>query len=157
PSGSSPAPRGASAPAVMTDAGTDPKPAREPGPAPVLVAAAQSPPAPQRATEPVPARRAPARIAQAGTTRPARVETAARPRGEWRVQLGAFGVPGNAERLWSKMSSNPALAGTDRALVPAGRVTKLQAVGFASRSEAQAACSALKREGQACIVAAPRS
>lgn len=81
----------------------------------------------------------------------------ARPRGEWRVQLGAFGVPGNAERLWSKVADNPALAGTERELVPAGRLMQVQAVGFASRSDAQAACRALKREGQACIVTAPRS
>lgn len=78
-------------------------------------------------------------------------------RGEWRVQLGAFGIPGSAERLWSKLSGNSALAGTARLLVPAGRLMQLQAVGFASFSDARAACRELERQGQPCIVAPPRS
>ena len=104
------------------------------------------------ATSPAPARASD--VPAMSTDRPA---AHARPRGEWRVQLGAFGVPGNAERLWSKVSDNPALAGTERALVPAGRLMQVHAVGFASRSDAQAACRALRRDGQACIVTPPRS
>lgn len=100
---------------------------------------------------------APARVADVPAMSTDRPAARARPRGEWRVQLGAFGVPGNAERLSSKVSDNPALAGTERALVPAGRLMQVQAVGFASRSDAQAACRALRREGQACIVTPPRS
>ena len=72
--------------------------------------------------------------------------------GPWRVQLGAFGVEGNAERLWTRLSSSAALDGKQRYLVPAGRLTKLQAGGFASRAAANAACAAIKRGGQACIV-----
>lgn len=72
--------------------------------------------------------------------------------GPWKVQLGAFGVKGNAERLWSRLSANPAIAGKERLLVPAGSVTKLLAGGYASQSAAQSACSALKRAGQDCIV-----
>lgn len=75
--------------------------------------------------------------------------------GDWRVQLGAFGVSGNAERLWSKLQSNPVLSGTRRALVPGGNVTRLQAVGFYSRAEAQRACDSLKRQGQGCLVKKP--
>jgi cell division septation protein DedD len=73
--------------------------------------------------------------------------------GPWRIQLGAFGVASNADRLWNKVSSNPALSGTRKALVPGGKVTRLHAVGFASRRAAQAACSQLKAQGQACMVA----
>jgi TPR repeat protein len=72
--------------------------------------------------------------------------------GPWKVQLGAFSVRGNAERLWSALSSRSELAGAQRLLVPAGRVTKLQAGGFASQSAAQSACNALKRSGQDCLV-----
>lgn len=72
--------------------------------------------------------------------------------GPWRVQLGAFSVNGSAERLWSRLSGNAVLSGKQRFLVPAGRLTKLQAGGFASRGAAQGACNLIKRSGQACIV-----
>lgn len=72
--------------------------------------------------------------------------------GVWKVQLGAFSAAANAERLWTQLSGRRELAGTTRLLVPAGGLTRLQAGGFASRSAAQAACDALKRGGQACLV-----
>lgn len=72
--------------------------------------------------------------------------------GNWSVQLGAFGVPGNAERLWRKLSSRAVLAGRRMALVPSGQVTILRAAGFATRRDASSACAALKKTGQECIV-----
>ena len=93
-------------------------------PAPVVVANAPPPPAP---------------AAQAAS-------------GPWRVQLGAFSVRGNAEQLWGRLSGRSELAGRQRLLVPAGRVVKLQAGGFASRSAADAACRSLKSSGQDCLV-----
>ncbi|MEM1053330.1 MAG: SPOR domain-containing protein [Pseudomonadota bacterium] len=86
---------------------------------------------------------------------PARAAQAATRTGDWRVQLGAFGVRGNAERLWSKLQSSPALSGTRKALVSGGSVTRLHAVGFYSRAEAQRACDSLKRQGQGCLVKQP--
>ncbi|WP_237392287.1 SPOR domain-containing protein [Aurantiacibacter rhizosphaerae] len=77
---------------------------------------------------------------------------AARSDGPWRVQLGAFGVPGNAERLWNRLSSRPEIAGRQRLLLKTGRVTRLQAAGYATRAEAQTACSRLQRAGQECLV-----
>tara|TARA_Y100000815_G_C12864260_1_gene320227 strand:- start:45 stop:257 length:213 start_codon:yes stop_codon:yes gene_type:complete len=68
------------------------------------------------------------------------------------VQLGAFAVDGNAERLWSRLSGRSELAGASRILKPSGRVTVLLAGGYASRADAQEACSALKRNGQDCLV-----
>lgn len=68
------------------------------------------------------------------------------------MQLGAFGVRSNAENLWNRLSNRSEIAGRERLLVPAGRVVKLQAGGFASQGEAQAACNALKRSGQDCLV-----
>jgi cell division septation protein DedD len=73
--------------------------------------------------------------------------------GAWRVQLGAFGVAGNAQGLWAKLKASAALAGRQPFYVPAGRLTKLQAGPFATRAEAQAACA--KLGGQACIPVQP--
>ena len=128
-----------------------------PSPQPVFVEqASQSAPAlvrsaPTRATY-TPAPAAPAEPAVSAASTPARASTR---NGKWRVQLGAFGVSSNADRLWSKLSSNPALTGTSKALVPGGNVTRLHAVGFYSRAEAQRACDSLKRQGQACLVKQP--
>lgn len=97
-----------------------------------------------------PAAPPPARVAPA----PAPVTSSSAPQrgGPWRVQLGAFSVEGNAERLWARVADHPALSGTQRILLDSGRVTRLQAGGFASRSEATSACAALRRSGQDCLV-----
>ena len=101
--------------------------------APVRTAAAP------RATAPKPAAAAPRGPATSAS-------------GPWRVQLGAFGVRSNADRLWSRVSGNSALAGKDKFVVPAGRIVKLQVGGFSSRGSAQSACNSLKRSGQECLV-----
>ncbi|MCB2066868.1 MAG: SPOR domain-containing protein [Erythrobacter sp.] len=127
------------------NAGT-PRPVAEP---PVQVAVAPPPPAPRA----VPAVTAPPPApTPAPTPAPVQQPAPQRASGPWRVQLGAFGVQGNAERLWTRLSGRPELAGRERLLVPAGRVTKLQAGGFATQAEAQAACTSLQRAGQDCIV-----
>jgi cell division septation protein DedD len=68
------------------------------------------------------------------------------------VQLGAFAVRGNADRLWSRLSGRGELAGKAKLTVPAGGVTKLQAGGFASRDAAEEACRSLQHSGQECLV-----
>jgi cell division septation protein DedD len=85
---------------------------------------------------------------------PVALEAAAPPRigGGWRVQLGAFEVVANAEKLWSKLADSPALAGTRKTLVPSGKVTRLFATGYASETDAGNACAWLNQQGQACIV-----
>jgi cell division septation protein DedD len=93
----------------------------------------------------------------AAAARPAPSVAALAPRpaasGNWRVQLGAFGVAGNAENLWNKVKGRPELSGHSKQLVPAGSATKLQAGGFASQADAQAACAKLTTAGFACIPA----
>lgn len=71
--------------------------------------------------------------------------------GPWRVQLGAFGVRANADKLWDRIKGRPELAGHGKLAIPAGKVTKLQAGGFASQENAQAACNRLKAGGFDCI------
>ncbi|TCM38090.1 TPR repeat protein [Novosphingobium sp. ST904] len=70
----------------------------------------------------------------------------------WRLQLGAFGVSGNAEKLWASISGRPEMAGSRRQLVPAGKLTKLYATGFSSKAQAEKACVALRASGKECIV-----
>ncbi|MEL7198855.1 MAG: SPOR domain-containing protein [Pseudomonadota bacterium] len=89
----------------------------------------------------------PARAAAQVATEPAATAS-----GRWGLQLGAFGVSANADKLWSRLSTNPALAGTRKSLIASGRVTRLLAVGFTSQTAAQKACSSLKRQGQDCLV-----
>ncbi|MFB0613438.1 SPOR domain-containing protein [Aurantiacibacter poecillastricola] len=72
--------------------------------------------------------------------------------GPWRVQLGAFGVPGNAQRLWDRVSRRDEVSGRERLFIPSGRVTLVQAGGYASQAEAREACSSLKRAGFECLV-----
>ncbi len=123
-------------------------PASEPGrvaPQPTTQAVVRATPQPEQRPASRPVTQAPA-VAVANTPQ-TRAGT-----GPWKVQLGAFAVDGNAERLWSRLSGRPELSGATRLLVPVGRVTKLLAGGFASQSAAQNACNALKRSGQECIV-----
>jgi len=88
------------------------------------------------------------RIAPTGLSSPPLPPVAPAP-GKWRVQLGAFGVAGNAQGLWAKLKASSALAGRQANFVPTGKLTRLLAGPFATRAEAQAACRALS--GQACI------
>lgn len=118
---------------------------------PVQVAVAPAPrpaPRPVATPTPTPAPTPAPRPAPAATAAPATPAAT----GPWRVQLGAFGVAGNAERLWTRLSNRPEIAGRQRLLVPTGRVTRLLAGGYSTRAEAQAACSSLQRAGQECLV-----
>ncbi|MFM6950332.1 MAG: SPOR domain-containing protein [Novosphingobium sp.] len=71
--------------------------------------------------------------------------------GVWRVQLGAFSQPGNADALWNRIKARPELAGRPRLNIKVGAVTKLQAGGFANQAAAQAACGRLNASGLTCI------
>lgn len=104
-------------------------PAPPPAPRPVAVAAPAPAPKPAPAPAPAPAAS-----------------------GKWRVQLGAFGQPTNADALWNKVKGRPELSGKPRLNIKAGAVTRLQAGGFASEGEARTACGRLKAAGFDCSV-----
>lgn len=108
-------------------------PASAPAPAPT--------PAPAAVPRPRPVASAPVAASVAGSTA-----------GPWRIQLGAFSVADNATKLWQRLSGRGELSGKQRLLIPAGRVTKLQAGGFASRAAAESACRTLSASGQDCLV-----
>ena len=71
--------------------------------------------------------------------------------GPWKIQLGAFGVPANAEAMWAKAKARPEISGHARALVPTGRVSRLLATGY-SEEAAHAACRKLTAAGISCLV-----
>lgn len=83
---------------------------------------------------------------------PRTAQTPAATSGPWKVQLGAFSVDGNAEKLWRQLSPRSELSGKTRLIVPSGRLTILLAGGFSSRAAADQACTSLKRAGQGCLV-----
>lgn len=143
----------AAVPAVATAPAPAPKP-------PVVTVAAAAPkpmglpPAPKPlAPAPAPAQVTLASAGKGSTVTPVPAALAPRKQGSWRVQLGAFGVAGNADKLWSQIGSHAALAGTRKTLLPSGSLTRLLATGFSSEAEAGRACAALKRDGKACVVA----
>jgi len=76
-------------------------------------------------------------------------------RGNWRVQLGAFGVKTNADGLWNKVKGRPEMARHSRIDLPSGSVTRLLAGGFSGQAEAEKACAALKSGGFTCLVVKP--
>ncbi len=102
-------------------------PSRPPSPRP---APRTTPPAPLRAAPdaPPPLRYAPRRP-------PAQD-------GGWRVQLGAFGDPGNARKLWSQVSGR--FPGRQPYFVKTGALTRLLVGPFASRAAAAGACGGVK-------------
>lgn len=121
---------------------------------PVPLASPKPAPAKAVAAKPIPAKPAPAAkpvAATAAVAKPASAAAKPAPSGPWRVQLGAFGVAGNADALWARVRSRPELSGHAKALVPAGKLTKLQATGFASQAEAQGACAKLGAGGFGCL------
>lgn len=105
--------------------------------------------------KPAPVKAAPVKAAPvataAATPAPVRVHNSiASP---WRAQLGAFGVEANARNLWASLEKkNPAFAGRTPYLVKSGKLTRLQAGGFANRGEAESFCAAASKGGQACMV-----
>jgi TPR repeat protein len=145
-------PAAAQVPAVATTA-----PASKPPVVTTVAAAAQRPvglpPAPKPVGSPAPAQATLASAPKGSTVTPVPASLAPRKAGNWRVQLGAFGVASNADKLWGQIGSHAALSGTRKAVVSSGNLTRLLATGFSSEAEAGRACASLKREGKACVVA----
>lgn len=114
-------------------------------PLPPVEVAANDRPASPAVTRPTPAppaaRPTPRPSAPAPAAAPPRPAPAAQD-GGWRVQLGAFGDPGNARRLWGQVAGR--FPGRQPYFVKAGNLTKLLVGPYASRAAASAACGAVK-------------
>ncbi|MGH6631862.1 SPOR domain-containing protein [Sphingopyxis sp.] len=122
-----------------------------PQPKPVKVEPAPVKPAPA-APKPAPVKAAPAPVATASApAHDVRVHNGTA--SPWRAQLGAFGVEANARNLWTSLEKkNPAFAGRTPYLVKSGKLTRLQAGGFANRGEAESFCASARKNGQSCLV-----
>ena len=103
------------------------------------VAVARTVPTPPAVTQPS---RPVTRPATPPKPAPTQVAAAAAPRdGGWRVQLGAFGDPNNARKLWGQVSGK--FPGRQPYYVKTGALTKLLVGPFGSRGEANGACAAV--------------
>jgi cell division septation protein DedD len=93
----------------------------------------------------------------AGSALPRPVPAVARPAaGGWKIQLGAFSSPVNAQRAWTTLRSKVGGLGSLQPLyVPAGAMTRLQAGPVASREAANGLCASAKAAGSACFPVAP--
>lgn len=111
--------------------------------------AGTTPAAESTVSAPPPAPRPPATvraISAAEPMRPSRTRapaaTASKAAGNWRLQLGAFAVPGNAERLWGQVRSR--FPGRQPLYPRSGNLTRLLIGPFPSQAEAEKACGAIK-------------
>lgn len=87
---------------------------------------------------------------------PARAAVAPAAGGKWRVQLGAYGNAGGAQRAWAGLKAKVgALGALQPNYVAAGAVTRLQAGPLASRAVADRVCAAARAAGAACFPVAP--
>jgi uncharacterized protein len=138
---------------IATAAPPPPPPAAAPR---TRVAEARPPIVRAPAPPPTPRAQAPARPAPRVAPAPAPRATAPVPSGRWRVQLGAFSNPGNAERQWSAVRGRVAgLSGLQHYVVRAGAISRLQAGPLASRAAADRLCASARAAGVACLVVVP--
>ena len=118
---------------------------------PEMAVAASPPAAAQSATQ------APAQAPRSKTIRPGSgpAGTAAA-RGDWKVQLGAYGTADRAQERWKALKAKvPALAEYDQHIVASGSVQRLQAAGLATKAAAQALCRKVVAAGADCLLVAP--
>lgn len=139
--------------------------AATPRPAPPAPSRPAARPAAVVAPVPVPpsALPSPTYAAAVPVAKPAPPKPAARPAptptggdGGWRVQVGAYGDPAAADKVWDGIARKAPGLGLRSFLVKAGAVTRLQAGPLASRADANKACARIKASGADCFpVAAP--
>ncbi|MEI9928677.1 MAG: SPOR domain-containing protein [Sphingomonas sp.] len=111
---------------------------------PTQVASNAPPPVAQPPARP-PVQPPVARPAPRPTPKPVQAAVATPPvvrDGGWRVQLGAFGDPGNARKLWGQVSGR--FPGRQVYYVKAGSLTKVLVGPFANRGEAAGACGSVR-------------
>lgn len=105
-------------------------------------------------TEPV---KAPVKVETKAVPKPQIATSPAAATGSARLQLGAVKSDADARAQWQKMKARHASLANKTLNVEAvtlpgkGTLYRIQATGFAGRSDAQAACSQISAAGQACF------
>ncbi len=121
--------------ALAARAAAEPRPAATPAPAGKATPQRATPSPSAGAAKTPPAK--PPRSSAAGSVGPSIPAS-----GSWRVQLGAFATPGNAERLWGQVRGR--FPGRQPFYPKSGQITRLLVGPFASQAEAEKACGAIK-------------
>lgn len=105
------------------------------------------------APKPAEPKAAPAKATAVAAATPAPVRVHSGTASPWRAQLGAFGVEANARNLWATLEKkNAVFAGRQPYFLKSGKLTRLQAGGFANKGEAESFCASVRKSGQACLV-----
>lgn len=104
--------------------------------------------------DPATGRPRPGTYAQPGATvpppiQPSRPVAVASSGGGWRVQLGAFGDPANARKLWAQVGGR--FPGREPVYLKTGALTRVLVGGYGSSAEAARACGTLRP----CVPVAP--
>lgn len=128
----------------------------EPASAPTMPAPAAASPLPQPPSTPRLIELPPSTSAPAAPIAPAEKPKAQARKpatGPWRLQLGAFSQPENAQRLWTQLGAkHPEIARRRPIVSTSGRFTMLYAGHFTTRNEASDLCTKLKNADQACLI-----
>lgn len=99
------------------------------------------PPSPPLSPQPLPTPTKPRATPRAAAVADAPPATAVG-HGGWNLQLGAFGDPGNARKLWGQVAAR--FAGASVHYVKGGTLTRVLVGPYPSRAAAAAACGALR-------------
>lgn len=103
-----------------------------------------------------PARPAVIPTAKPVTAKPAAISAPIPPKGNWRVQFGAYSDEAKARALWPTLRKRiPALAPFSPVVLKAGPLTRLRAGPLIDRAAANKLCASVQASGQACIPVAP--
>jgi cell division septation protein DedD len=77
-------------------------------------------------------------------------------KGNWKVQLGAFGSAERVEERWKMLTAKVSgMKRYERRVIVAGSIQRLQAIGIASKADAEALCTKVVAAKGDCLVMAP--
>jgi cell division septation protein DedD len=77
-------------------------------------------------------------------------------KGNWKVQLGAFGSAERVEERWKMLTAKiSGLKRYERRVIVAGSIQRLQVIGIASKADAEALCTKVVAAKGDCLVMAP--